>query len=124
MTSAYVDIFRLLLAKGKTHAEALAEFDRKAVNEALRKGLDDNDISSGCTLLDLMSLAGREERSKADMENQAIPLWLAGWTSHPVTKDSDVFQWQWRAPSKRPGKPGRKYPSTSQAFNAMIKAGK
>lgn len=123
MTSSYVDIFKLLLSRGKTHAEALAEFDRDAINKALREGLDGNDISGGITLLDLMSVADREEANRRDLENQAIPLWLAGWTSEtPMPKrQTEVMSWFWRAPSKRPGKPGRKYLSTSQAFNAMKK---
>jgi len=137
MRDVYRDAFKKFLAEGMTHLEALEQFDREKMNDALRESLEidghnlftakdrylRNDWSSGNELLDLLSVANREESNKRDLETQAIPLWLAGWTSESDGKrQEEVMSWYWRAPSKRLGKPGRKYLSTSQAFNAMVKS--
>lgn len=87
-------------------------------------------------LLDLAAVAGREECDETAME-QATELWMAGWTSelpdsyktpeaietakHDTWRRCAVMSWYWRRPSRRQGKPGRKYWSTNQAFNAMKK---
>jgi anti-sigma factor ChrR (cupin superfamily) len=49
----------------------------------------------------------------------------AGWTIEfpAMGDDADPYQWKWRRPSRRPGKPGRLFGSTDQAFNAMRKEG-
>lgn len=33
--------------------------------------------------------------------------------------ETEPWQWYWRAPAKRKGSKGRKYQSTTQAFNAL-----
>jgi hypothetical protein len=58
-------------------------------------------------------------RNEHDLDTQAYELWGAGWTSHPQSKGAKVMSWYWRQPPRRPGKPGRLFLSTNQAFNAM-----
>ena len=68
----------------------------------------------------MMAAVGRRmmERSEVD---KCRALLHAGWLPLFPFDDAMPYQWQWRAPTKRVGKPGRKYLSTSQAFNAMEK---
>lgn len=56
-------------------------------------------------------------------KTEAKALIAAGWTLilPEGCRDPLPYQWQWRRPGKRPGKPGRKFLSTSQAHNALIK---
>lgn len=122
MTESYLEIFQLLLAKGMTHAEAMNEFDHRAIGECLLS--DDSPPEQKRKLLVLMGKGFREESNQKDLESQAIPLWLAGWTSEPGTPPRDVFSWQWRAPAKGKRTQGRKYLSTQQAFNAWGKLNK
>jgi len=125
------DTFLRFLAEGMTHAEALAEFNRGEWNEAMNAEIMEGGSNRSDSLLDLAAKAGFEERNLRDLD-QAIELWQAGWTSEDPNPQRDhscfwsqsqVMSWYWRAPSKRPGKPGRRYLSTNQAFNAMKKAG-
>ena len=53
---------------------------------------------------------------------QVRDLLAAGWTYELPREELDPWQWAWRAPPKRQGKPGRRYASTQQAFNAMQNA--
>lgn len=137
------DSFLKFIEEGMTHAEALEKFDetlfrRAAVDELMESGIRIdpttyrqlvNDSRGVTPLIDLLSLAEMQRRSQRDFEKQAIPLMLAGWTSevpNPTNRKDPWLQCQtmslyWRAPSKRPGKPGRRYLSTNQAFNAMQK---
>jgi hypothetical protein len=57
----------------------------------------------------------------AEQSNQreARELIAAGWRPEPLHADDMVYQWRWRRPSRRAGKPGRLFLSTTQAFNAM-----
>lgn len=118
----YRDAFKELLKRGMTPLEALREFERDRFNGALLEELDlrkreawDDDSS----LLSLAARAGREESNETEME-KAIELWIAGWTSEtPHSTQEDVMSWYWRRPTRRPGKPGRRYLSTQQAYNAM-----
>ena len=110
----------------------MREFERQKLHSAL--SIEALGQDEGRSLLDLLAIAGREECDESEME-KAIELWLAGWTSelpeHYNTPEAQerakndpwsrcaVMSWYWRAPSKRKGKPGRRYLSTNQAFNAM-----
>ncbi len=79
-------------------------------------------------MLDLLARAGHIESAKRDME-MALTLTAAGWSAeltsahlpHPFTGNVPVMSWFWRRPPRRPGKPGRRYLSTQQAFNAYSK---
>jgi hypothetical protein len=134
LVDVYRDAFLRFLAEGKSHLEALREFNHRKLHDALRDTLDTDE---GRELLDLLALAGREECDEKETE-KAIELWLAGWTSDlpeqyktPEAQERAkndpwsrcaVMSWYWRAPSKRKGRPGRRYLSTSQAHNAMRRA--
>lgn len=53
---------------------------------------------------------------------EADTLILAGWRFElPAIQDPDIFQWYWRSPPKRKGSRGRKYWSTTQAYNALMR---
>ena len=127
----YRDAFLDLLAKGFTHFEALETFDRDEWNEAMTAEI----MSGDCKQFDrsllhyitasgkpsLLDLAGKAVMESCDREalEQAHELWMAGWTSEPVTPKSQVMSWYWRRPPRRAGKPGRKYLSTNQAWMAL-----
>lgn len=139
----YRDAFLKFISEGMTHAEALeqfneAEFRHCAVQELMDVGIRiepttfrqvTNDTCANIPLIDLLGLAEMQKRSQRDFEQQAIPLMLAGWTSevpNPTNRKDPWLQCQtmslyWRAPSKRAGKPGRRYLSTNQAYNALLK---
>ncbi len=138
LTEVYKDAFLRFLAEGKTHLEALREFDRQKFRAAMLAEVyapgSGVNFGSGNTLLSLSSLADREEADEKDME-QAIELWLAGWTSElpahyntPEGKEMAkndpwsrcaVMSWYWRRPPKGKRTQGRLFLSTNQAFNAM-----
>lgn len=128
---AFRDSFLTLLKKGMTPLEALREFDRDEWNKAVSEEILDGEVSRNPetfiletqhgkpSLLELGAKALREEMNEKDMD-QAIALWLAGWTSEqPNARQTDVMSWYWRAPAKRKNSKGRRYYSTNQAFNAM-----
>jgi hypothetical protein len=48
-------------------------------------------------------------------------LLAAGWTIEWPEHDLDTWQWAWRRPSRRTGRPGRRFASTGQAYNAMVR---
>lgn len=53
---------------------------------------------------------------------QADALIMAGWRFElPAIDDPDIFQWYWRRPPRRRGSRGRKYWSTNQAYNALMR---
>lgn len=138
------DCFLRFLAEGMSYAEALDEFDRSEINAAINAELERGDsvqvrnpetmmLQNACgheTLFDLVVKAEFQKRNERDFNEQAVPLMLAGWTmENPSPSNSKDFWRQtqtmslyWRAPSKRPGKPGRKYLSTNQAFRALQKS--
>ncbi len=125
------DAFLRFLADGKTHAEALEEFDFDDWNAVMMAEIEERGTR---TLLDLCGCAMREEADARDME-LAIELWLAGWKSemplgytspealeaakHDPWRRCPVMSWYWRRPSRRAGKPGRRYLSTNQAWRAL-----
>lgn len=69
------------------------------------------------------------ERTRRDANRRAMvecrALLAAGWTFElPDIPDPEVWQWYWRRPGKRPGKPGRLFLSPTQAYNALMREGK
>ena len=71
----------------------------------------------------LLAASHQRLRANREGEKQARELLAAGWTIDFDTicehSDIDTWQWAWRAPPKRPGKPGRRYGSTNQAVMAL-----
>lgn len=131
MSDIYRDAFLKFLKDGKSPLEALREFDQEEWRNALVAELESGavrinpktyraEVHDGLpSLLELGARASREQMNERDME-QAIELWLAGWTSEtPHGSQQDIFSWYWRRPSRRPGKPGRKFLSTTQALNTL-----
>lgn len=142
----YRDAFLKFLADGMDHEEACNQFDKDLLNQAVNAELERGDSvrvfnsdPMGCdnacgheTLFDLVVKAGFVRRNRLDFETQVTPLLLAGWTyevpdsyrhnSKDFWRQPQQMSFYWRAPSKRPGKPGRRYLSTNQAFNAMQRA--
>lgn len=138
------DTFLRLLADGMTHEEALMAFDEEEFWQAamaeffsgavrvvpalenIEKVGDwiTNDERKLPALFDLLTTARMEHRNSVNGDDykQAMDLWQSGWTSESQRPDSQVMSWYWRAPPKRPGKPGRKFLSTNQAWNAMRRA--
>lgn len=56
---------------------------------------------------------------------QVDALMAAGWTFElPDVSGPEPWQWYWRRPARRKGKKGRKFLSTNQAFNAMLRGAK
>lgn len=121
--------FLLLLAHGMTHEEAYSCFDKKEFWIGIRQ--EDRPEDEENSLLTLASKAGFEERNRRNWEEEAVPLMMAGWTieipdshrhnSKYFWRQQQVMSLYWRRPSRRQGKPGRKYNSTTQAFNAMMR---
>lgn len=119
-----------LLAKGMSPGEAMREFDEEDLKSAMLQEMDEKGFECWAegSLCNQISKAGREHADEKDME-QAIELWAAGWTSEipECYRHNSKDFWRqcptmslfWRRPSRRPGKPGRKYLSTNQAFMAM-----
>jgi hypothetical protein len=56
-----------------------------------------------------------------DANIQVSALLAAGWRFELPGDDSEPWQWYWRAPPKRKGSKGRKYLSTNQAHNALLR---
>ncbi len=124
------------LAEGSDVREAILEVGEDRVTEAwkLASETDPRGDTAG-RLLALISVKGRMDMDDKDME-QALALTEAGWTSEDpravnsphlpppknIWEKTAVMSWYWRAPSKRPGKPGRRYNSTNQAWRAMMRA--
>jgi hypothetical protein len=134
LIEVYRDAFLQMLKDGKTHAEAMLEFDTAKFDAAMIAEIESGaakrrfnwrtrewqSASGQVTLLELGAKALRESTNEMDL-GQAIELWMEGWTSEPQRPDADVMSWYWRRPSRRPGRPGRRYLSTNQAYNAMQK---
>lgn len=79
---------------------------------------------------EMLDIAARKcfAESESRQMEKALELTAAGWTAetpnhtpHPFTGSVQVMSWYWRRPSRRPGKPGRRYLSTDQAWNAYQK---
>lgn len=132
----YRDSFLKFIAEGMSYREAMECFDpeelQRAVNAELRADvvLANHPDVKPTTLFDMVVRGEFEKRNSIDSKSgqQCLALWQAGWTSECANPAVPGFWGQtqlmslyWRAPSKRPGKPGRRYLSTNQAFNAMQK---
>lgn len=139
----YRAAFLRFVANGMTHAEALAEFDIDKWNAAMWEELEvvgrhydtgrhewvNNDGTA--SLLDLAALAHLQERNSLDSRDgqQMLDLYQAGWTSEVPDsgkhnsqdpwRQQQIMSLYWRRPPRRAGKPGRKYLSTNQAWQAM-----
>lgn len=112
-----VDLFKDLLSKGKTHAEVEAMFTREQIREVL---FTQGDVVNQLEFLKLCGKALMENQNDRDMD-QAIELWLAGWTSETPYECQKlmVMSWYWRRPPRTKNRPGRLYLSTQQAYNAL-----
>ncbi len=111
-----VEMIRLLMAQGKTALEAMREFNEETVKAAVRSELDE--LLGFGPLFELAVAASAEERDEKDME-QAVELWVAGWTSEKPSASCAVMSWYWRSPPKGKRPLGRQYLSTNQAYRAM-----
>lgn len=60
-------------------------------------------------------------RWERNCKPQVEALIAAGWTFELSDHDLDTWQWAWRRPPRRPGKPGRRFASTQQAYNALLR---
>lgn len=125
----YLTSFRRFLSEGMSHEEAVNQFDPELLEAAIRSELD---LGTGVwPLFDLVVKANWERRNRKDWEEQAVPLMLAGWAieqpdghkhnSKDFWRQPQAMSLYWRRPSRRPGKPGRRYLSTNQAYMAMQK---
>jgi hypothetical protein len=64
-----------------------------------------------------------------DEKQQVLSLIDAGWTPEPPTTGNQgfthpwdaVMSWSWRRPPKHLGRPGRRFASTRQAYNALMR---
>lgn len=139
-----LDLFQKFIRDGMTYADAYDQFDRDELQSAVNAELERGDSvqvfsmnpignTNACgheTLFDCVVKANFEKQQILDFNEQALPLYISGWTSEEPNpsnsrefwRQTQVMSLYWRAPSKRPGKPGRRYLSTQQAFNAMTKA--
>lgn len=71
-------------------------------------------------ILSALANRGMLEARERDLV-QVRALLAAGWKYELPDGDPEPMSWYWRAPPKRPGKLGRKYLSTNQAYNAMTR---
>lgn len=54
---------------------------------------------------------------------KAQALWDAGWTAEtPHASQEDIMSYYWRRPGKKPGKKGRLFLSTDQAYRHLLKS--
>jgi hypothetical protein len=63
------------------------------------------------------------EITRRSARPQVWALMRAGWTWELPEghDDAEPGSWYWRRPPRRPGRLGRLYPSTGQAYNAMVR---
>jgi hypothetical protein len=114
-----VDLFHDLLSQGKTHAEVEAMFTKEQIRDVI---CSEGDVINQLEFLKLIGTAGLEQRNDKDID-KATELWLAGWVSetpYPSQRHA-VMSWYWRRPPRTKNRPGRRYLSTNQAYNAMKK---
>lgn len=68
----------------------------------------------------------QEKQAARDECKYQVDALIDAWWTIIIPEDGrgdEPWQWYWRRPSKRKGKPGRKYLSTNQAYNALQKLG-
>jgi hypothetical protein len=70
----------------------------------------------------LLNAVGRRIMMRSE-QNKVWALIRAGWTFESEMNGHELypFAWSWRRPPKRAGKPGRRFASTGQAYNAMMR---
>ncbi len=114
-----VDLFHDLLAKGHSHAEVESMFTKDQIHDVI---CSEGDVINQLEFLRLCGTAGLERRNEEDMD-KATELWLAGWISETPYESQKyaVMSWYWRRPPKTKNRPGRRFLSTQQAYNAMKK---
>lgn len=121
------------MAEGDDPREAILAVGLERVEEAW-KAVSETEPRGATArgLLDALSVKGRMDSDDEAME-QVHELTAAGWTAEDpravnypklgppktIWEKTAVAAWYWRAPSKRPGKPGRRFLSTNQAWRAL-----
>lgn len=129
-----VTLIECLMEEGQDVRDAILEIGEERVQASMIAG-DGLATPAQHRLLDFLSIKLRMDADEEDM-GQALELTSAGWMSEdpravhsphlppPATiwEKTAVASWKWRAPSRRPGKPGRLYHSTNQAWRAMKRA--
>jgi hypothetical protein len=93
-------------------AEFRASFDTTSV-EAWE------DVLADCTPITV-------NNARLRCRHQVDALLAAGWTFEgtdggPPDGRLEPWAWSWRRPGKRAGRKGRRYPSTNQAYNALMR---
>lgn len=115
--------FRRLLTLGYQPADAIEEFEIDRLRAALQEELENRGRMALNDENSLFSMCARAWKDQAEIRDlgQACDLWGVGWKSETPhgERQSEVMSWYWRSPSKRPGKPGRRFLSTNQAWNAL-----
>ena len=91
--------------------------------ERLQEFFRSEESCENCRNMVLAVLAdrGRVESWRRDSE-QVYSLLAAKWTFEIPSEDSGPHSFYWRSPPKGKRELGRKYLSTNQAWNAMMKA--
>ncbi len=84
--------------------------------ERTRAAIDVDDWSTFLSLSEELYL--RSDTMKEGRQ-QSRELFAAKWELELPGEHLDPWQWAWRRPSKRTGKPGRRFASTNQAWRAM-----
>lgn len=89
--------------------------------DSLREAIDDPTVDRD-ELRSRLSTMGYKLIRK-DSQPQVEALMAAGWqfVLPEGHLDAEPFQWQWRRPGKRAGRPGRLFRSTGQAYNALMR---
>lgn len=89
--------------------------------DSLREAIDDPSVDREELWARLAEMGRRLGRKSS--QPQVDALMAAGWQfvlpEHCV--DPEPFQWSWRRPGKRAGRPGRLFRSTGQAYNALMR---
>lgn len=81
---------------------------------AIQQAIDTQDMAT-------IQAIGRINSQRSG-QRETWALIRAGWRFEwPEHDHSESWSWRWRRPPKRAGKPGRLYPSTGQAYNAMTR---
>lgn len=89
--------------------------------DSLREAIDDPTVDREELWTRLAAMGRRITRKST--QPQVDALMAAGWqfVLPEDCLDPEPFQWRWRRPGKRPGKPGRMFPSTGQAYSALMR---
>lgn len=89
--------------------------------ETLRAAIDDPTVDREELLARLAAMGHKLVRK--DTQPEVDALIAAGWQfilpEHCV--DPEPFQWFWRRPVKRAGRPGKLFKSTGQAYRTLMR---